>query len=438
MLLLFPCFATQADNLDFSQAWNQLVRVSDKLKASHYEVARAKSEKNESDDLNFPEINLVGSATHLSAPFETGEQTLASPLPIGSTSFTIPSVELSEQDVFRSSLQAMWPIYTGGKITAAQSIRSAMVREKEEQHQIETNKLFVSLVDRYYGVMVANSAADTYQELVDSLEKHADHAEKLEAQGQIAKVERLNAQVTLENAKIKASSARRQAEMAEIALARMLHAQHVETRSTLFTLSHLPSLNDLTKKTMHDHPALRLLKAKEDQAQGLIDVQKGGYYPTVFLYGNYTLYEDDSLFSQAEPDWLVGIGVKIPLLSRSGRGSKVEAAKSAQLQARHTRAQTQVDLNLLLEQSYRQLLQADEERISLDLSVELAQENKHLRDIAFTQGLSTSIEKVDAELKLNAVYMQQLNARYQYIKAYARLMSISNQTKQFIVNSNTK
>jgi outer membrane protein TolC len=441
IFLFFPPFYVQADSLDFKQAWNQLVHVSDKLKASNYEVNRAQAKEKESNDLNLPEINLVGSATHLSDPFQAnnplyGKVPITTPI-IGPAASN-QMIEMSEQDVFRSSLQAMWPIYTGGKITAAQSIHSAMVREKEQQLQLTTNELFVSLVDRYYGVMVSKSAANTYQKLVKSLEKHADHAKKLEEQGQIAKVERLNAQVALENAKIQAASARRQAEMAEIALSRMLHKSHVDTRSKLFTLSYLPSLSELTKKTMHDHPALRLLKAKEDQAQGLIDVQKGGYYPTVFLYGNYTLYEDDSLFSQAEPDWLIGIGIKITLLSRDGRSGKVEAAKSAQLQARYTRAQTQQDLNLLLEQSYRQLLQAAEENHSLDLSVELAQENKRLRDIAFKQGLSTSIEKVDAELKLNAVYMQQLNAQYQYIKAYARLMSISNQTKQFIANSRTK
>ena len=64
------------------------------------------------------------------------------------------------------------------------------------------------------------------------------------------------------------------------------------------------------------------------------------------------------------------------------------------MQARYTKAQTTQDLNLLLEQTYRQLLQAQEEASSLIISIELAKENKRLRDIAFQQGLSTSIEKV--------------------------------------------
>jgi len=186
---------------------------------------------------------------------------------------------------------------------------------------------------------------------------------------------------------------------------------------------------------MNQHPALKLLQAKEAQAQGLIKVEKGSYYPTVFLYGNYTLYEDDSLFAKMEPDWMLGVGVNIPLLSRDGRSGKVEAAKSALLQARYTKAQTQQDLNLLLEQSYRQLLQAQDEVVSLNTSLSLAQENKRLRDIAFKQGLSTSIEKVDAELKLTAVETQQLGAQYRYIQSYARLMAISGQLDEFIGRS---
>jgi len=65
----------------------------------------------------------------------------------------------------------------------------------------------------------------------------------------------------------------------------------------------------------------------------------------------------------------------------------------------------------------------------------LAQENKRLRDLAFRQGLSTSIEKVDAELKLTAVETQQLGAKYRYIQAYARLMAISGQLEEFLGRS---
>ncbi|MCL1057145.1 TolC family protein [Shewanella gelidimarina] len=447
LLLVLP-LSIQAKPIAFNQAWDQLLKVSDKLQAGTQEVNRAEAEREAGEDMNLPSINLTGSYTRLEKPIELDLRDLnplasmdpgTLPPAIGGALAGIPGslfvTPFTEQDIFRSSLQAMWPIYTGGKITAAQGIHEAHVAEKEEQLKLTTRDLFVSLVDRYYAVAVTETLAQTKKQLVDSLTLHVSHAQKLEQQGQIAKVERLNAQVALENAKVSYGSAKRQSEMAMIALSRMLHERQVDATSSLFMLNSAPSLPQLSQLTMNQHPALKLLEAKEAQAQGLIMVEKGSYYPMVFLYGNYTLYEDDSLFSKMEPDWMLGVGVNIPLLSRDGRSGKVEAAKSALLQARYTKAQTQQDLNLLLEQSYRQLLQAQEEVISLNTSLSLAQENKRLRDIAFKQGLSTSIEKVDAELKLTAVETQQLGAQYRYIQAYARLMAISGQLDEFIGRS---
>lgn len=441
--------AAYAQPSSFTEAWQQVLKVSDKLQAQSQEVNRAKGEQEAGESLNLPSLSLNGSYTHLEKPIELDLRDLnplasgSLPLPpeLGGILASIPGslfvTPFTEQDIFRASLQAMWPIYTGGQITAAQGIHAAMVAEKQQELQLATRDLFTQLVDRYYAVDVTQSLVSTQTELVASLTKHVDHALVLEREGQIAKVERLNAQVALDNAKVNLGSARRQHEMAVIALSRMLQRSDVSTNSPLFVLPQAPSLGDLTQMTLNQHPALKLLEAKEAQANGLVSLEKGKYHPTVFLFGNYTLYEDDSLFSKVEPDWMVGVGVKVPLLSRDGRSGKVEAAKSALLQARYTKAQTRQDLSLLLDQSYRQLLQAEEEVKALNTSLELATENLRLREIAFNQGLSTSIDRVDAELKLSAVKTQQLGASYRYVQAYARLMAISGQLDEFIGRSAT-
>ena len=441
--------AAYAQPSSFTEAWQQVLKVSDKLQAQSQEVNRAKGEQEAGESLNLPSLSLNGSYTHLEKPIELDLRDLnplasgSLPLPpeLGGILASIPGslfvTPFTEQDIFRASLQAMWPIYTGGQITAAQGIHAAMVAEKQQELQLAIRDLFTQLVDRYYAVDVTQSLVSTQTELVASLTKHVDHALALEREGQIAKVERLNAQVALDNAKVNLGSARRQHEMAVIALSRMLQRSDVSTNSPLFVLPQAPSLGDLTQMTLNQHPALKLLEAKEVQANGLVSLEKGKYHPTVFLFGNYTLYEDDSLFSKVEPDWMVGVGVKVPLLSRDGRSGKVEAAKSALLQARYTKAQTRQDLSLLLDQSYRQLLQAEEEFKALNTSLELATENLRLREIAFNQGLSTSIDRVDAELKLSAVKTQQLGASYRYVQAYARLMAISGQLDEFIGRSAT-
>ncbi|MDC8854137.1 TolC family protein [Shewanella algae] len=449
-LLLWPLAAQPALAADYSfaSAWQQLLEVSDKLAAEGQEVSRAEAQQEAGRDLNLPSLNINGSYTRLEKPIELDLRDLnplasmdpaTLPPAIGGIIGSLPGsmfvTPFTEQDVFRASLQAMWPIYTGGQISAAQGIQAAQVAEKKQQLELARRELFTTLVDRYYAVTVTQALVQTQAQLVASLEKHYSHAEKLEQQGQIARVERLNAQVALDQAKVDLGSAKRRHEMALIALSRLLHQTDIATKSPLFMVPSSPSLPQLTELTLKQHPALRLLEAKETQAQGLVDMEKGKYFPTVFLYGNYTLYEDDSLFSKVEPDWMVGVGVKVPLLSRDGRSGKVQAAKSALLQARYTKAQTRQDLSLLVDQSYRQLLQAEEEVNALNSSLALADENLKLRELAFNQGLSTSIDRVDAELKLSAVRTKQLAAQYRYVQAYARLMAVSGQLDEFIGRS---
>ncbi|KOO10673.1 hypothetical protein AKJ18_33035, partial [Vibrio xuii] len=137
------------------------------------------------------------------------------------------------------------------------------------------------------------------------------------------------------------------------------------------------------------YPGLDLLDAKEQQANSLIKAEKGKYYPEVYLYGNYSLHEDDSLASQMKPDWLVGVGVNVPLLESSGRTDQVRAAHSAVSQVKYLKAQAKQDLSVLVQKTYLEAQQAQEEVQGLESSILLADENLKLRQKAFSQGLST-------------------------------------------------
>ncbi len=163
----------------------------------------------------------------------------------------------------------------------------------------------------------------------------------------------------------------------------------------------------------------------------MIRVEQGKYAPEVFLFGNYNLYEDDSIASKTAPDWLVGVGVSMPLVSRDGRSETVQAAKSAELQVNLLQAKTREDLKLLVEKTWREAAQGLEEYQSLSSTQALAEENVLLRDKAFGQGLSTSLDVVDAQNQLAGVKTQRAAAAYQYVVSLARLLALSGQMNSF-------
>ncbi len=132
-----------------------------------------------------------------------------------------------------------------------------------------------------------------------------------------------------------------------------------------------------------------------------------------------------------KPDWLVGVGVNIPLIENSGRSEQVKAANSAVNQVRYLKAQAKQDLSVLVEKTYLEAEQALEEVTGLNSSLNLAQENLRLRQKAFSQGLSTSVDVVDAELYLASIRTQQSLASFNYLISLNKLLALSSEMSSF-------
>jgi outer membrane protein TolC len=208
--------------------------------------------------------------------------------------------------------------------------------------------------------------------------------------------------------------------------------ENITPETPLFINQKLPEMTAFIDNTLATYPGLDLLDAKEKQASSLIKAEKGSYYPEVYLYGNYNLYEGDSLSAEIAPDWMVGVGVNVPLLDNKGRSEKVAAAHSAVQQVQYLKKQAKEDLSLLVEKTYREALQAIDEYYGLASSIALAQENILLREKGFKQGLSTSLDVVDAELYLASIKTQRSLASFNYMISLVKLLALSDETDTFV------
>ncbi|MFQ1931683.1 TolC family protein [Aeromonas veronii] len=450
---LLPCLmgavlgSAQAQTVSFSEAWTRVIQQDEGLAAEQAGVDRAKQLREAARAMYLPKVDLGASYTHLDQPMELDMmdlnpianhpemvktlQAILGGLPIPHLSPSDFVTPLTKQNVVTSSVKMLWPLFTGGRIDAAQDIRQAQVSEAQQLLVLKQQATFESLSQTYFGVVLAAQVVQTRQEIEEGLAHHLDHAKKLEAQGQIARVERLSAQSAYDRARIDTQKSRRGLEIAELALGHMLKLPRAEPGSGLFVNQELPRLEGLVSQTLEVHPGLKLLSAKKEQAKGMIRMEQGKYAPEVFMFGNYNLYEDDSLAAKTAPDWLVGVGVSMPLVSRDGRSETVQAAKSAELQVNLLQAKTRQDLELLVEKTWREAAQGLEEYQALSSTQALAEENVLLRDKAFGQGLSTSLDVVDARNQLAGVKTQRAAAAYQYVVSLARLLALSGQMNSF-------
>lgn len=433
--------------ISFEQAWQVLQQENYSLAAQRSNVERYEHLQSATDNLNLPSVSVGANFTRLDKDITvSGEQLfestgqampnlgpvlgpMLSPLisQLGGMTSTI-----SERDIFTSSIRAIWPIFTGGRINAAQSAAEGKKDQARSELAMETQARFEDLSKYYFSVVLAQEVVKTRLLVEQGLTQHRDNAVKLEQQGQIARVERLQAESALDKAVIERKKAQMSLEIASSALTKILNqTTTVEPADTLFINQNLPAQSLFIEQTLETYPGLALLDAKEKQATSLIKAEQGKYYPEVYLYGDYSLHEDDSLASQMKPDWLVGVGVNIPLIENSGRSDQVKAAHSAVSQVRYLKAQAKQDLSVLVQKTYLEALQSQQEVDGLNSSLDLALENLKLRQTAFSQGLSTSTDVVDAQLYLASVQTQQSVASFNYLISLSKLLALSNKMDAF-------
>ncbi|WCE31170.1 TolC family protein [Vibrio sp. SCSIO 43137] len=439
--------------ISFEQAWQLLQDKNNPIAASKANVDRYKHLQQSKQALNYPTISVGANYTRLDSDVTVnGEQLLDSldsasraslgqilaglaagnPALAGALSGLNPVSTIAEKDLFTSSIRATWPLFTGGRITAAQNIAAGQTDEAVAQLKIEVLAQYEDLAKYYFSVVLARQVLQTRQSVEAGLTKHRNFALKMEKQGQIAKVERLQAEASLAKAVVDRKKAEKDVEIAVSALSQILNQnEKVLPNTELFINQSLPPKSAFTEQTLNTYPGLDLLAAKKKQATNLIKAEKGRYFPQVMAYGNYTLHEDDTLASEMAPDWMVGIGVSLPLVDSSGRSENMQAAQSAVLQINHLNQQAVKDLTLLVEKTYFEAQQAVEEAEGLQVSITLADENLKLRNRAFSQGLSTSLEVVDAELYLAGVKTQQELARFNYLIALNKLLALSNEINTY-------
>ncbi|EGR4343076.1 TPA: TolC family protein [Vibrio cholerae] len=433
--------------LSFQEAWDLLQQQNNSLAAQRANVERYAHLKDATQNLNLPSVSVGANFTRLDQDVTlSGKQIVDSaggidPNLIANLSPSLlPLVThlgaakstITERDIFTSSIRAIWPIFTGGRITAAQDAAAGKEDEAQSQLAMEIQARYEDLAKYYFSVVLAKEVLATRIAVEEGLTQHRDNALKLEQQGQIAHVERLQADASLDKAKVERKKAQKTLDIAQSALTQILGAtETVEPSGMLFINTSLPPMHAFIEQTLNTYPGLSLLDAKEKQASSLIKAEQGKYYPEVYLYGDYSLHEDDSLASQMKPDWLVGVGVNIPLIENTGRSEQVKAANSAVNQVRYLKAQAKQDLSVLVEKTYLEAEQALEEVTGLNSSLNLAQENLRLRQKAFSQGLSTSVDVVDAELYLASIRTQQSLASFNYLISLNKLLALSSEMSSF-------
>jgi outer membrane protein TolC len=403
--------------LSYEDARATLQSVSDLHKSSEAGVGKSDYEARAADSLGLPAVSVSGTQ-------EFGSKTGSIPkTPFGTIDFH------SNLNGPRASVDSTWAIYTGGRITATQRALAAGVDQARAELTVTEEQLDLQLAQVYFGLELAVNIERTRTSVLQQADRQLDRAVHFEQQGIIAKVERLNAQVSRDAAARELARAQRDREIAQARLQRLLHLDVSSQPSTpLFVITNaLKPLSEWLSLAEHQNPTLAAFDAKSEQARQGIVIAESSWKPEVFAFGSYALVKH--YLSLVEPNWIAGIGVKFTLFSPEDRASKVSAAREGLRQVQTLQDETRNVIDTAVETSYRKVEQAREQFTLLDSTLALARENLRLRERGFDEGQATSLDVNDARNALARAETERALAAYEFVVALADLLQASGQAR---------
>ncbi|WP_298807855.1 TolC family protein [uncultured Psychrobacter sp.] len=315
-----------------------------------------------------------------------------------------------------AGLGVVWPIYTAGRTDALTGASDARTQEAMADSVLDKNELYNTLIERYFKAQLAIIVAYLREDAYDTLQQTDHMAERLFEEGFISRVDRLEAQSALADAKSESVNANNDARLAMIALQRLLRTDYrIKPTTPLFVSSRpLPDVSYFQDLALNNHPGLQKVAAKRAQAQQLHALSDTGYKPTVLLYG-YGQVEKD-------PSWVAGISASWKLWGGLDKAASLASSSAKIRQADLSEIEVSDNLLLLVEKNWHDVNNAQSRYQALQSNVDLAAEVLRLRRLGLQEGVNTTVDVVQAQTQSLKARTEQAQAANDYVQSLAALM----------------
>ncbi len=324
------------------------------------------------------------------------------------------------------------PVYAGGKVRAGNKAASIYHKEAINEQEILKSELSSTLVERYFGLVLAREALSVRQEVYETMEKHMQDAQRMKEEGLIPNAEFLHIKVYYSEAERERKKAERSIDIAEEGLRNLLSNQENKNFlpvSSLFINDDLPALDTFLSEAETHSLLLKKVNFKKQLLKTKHGVEIESYLPTVAVSGTYRLAEKD--LSETVPKYFVGIGLQWNLFDGSTRFRNLQASKLETERVDLTYEKVEADINTVVTKLYNEAKMYIDEIEDLKTAEEFAEEYYRVRQKAFLQGFATASEVSDANLAKAKVRIERLQAMYHYDTALAKLLYYTGKSETF-------
>jgi outer membrane protein TolC len=310
----------------------------------------------------------------------------------------------------------------------------ALARARAE---IAARGLVVTVVQAYYGLVVAQRKYGTEQLAAEEAKKFLDISQKLEKGGEVARSDVIKAHIQYEQQQRDLQESRLGMEKSRLELAVLLFPDFTENFNVVDDLQMpvaLPQYPEVQAMAARKNPELRAAVAALQVANHEVTSAWGGLLPAASI--DYFYGIDSSRFATRQFDPAAGqsvdnlgssivASVQIPIWNWGANRSKLKQADLRRDQARVELSFAQRQVLSNLRAFYGEAETSRSELDSLHQSAELAGESLRLTTMRYQAGESTVLEVVDAQNTLTQARNAYADGQSRYRLAVATLQTLT-------------
>ena len=303
--------------------------------------------------------------------------------------------------------------------------------------EIAARGLVVTVVQAYYGIVVAQQKYATAKRAEAEAQRFFDISQKLEHGGEVARADVIKAQIQLQQQQRELQDAELEMNRSRLELSVLVFPDFTENFSVVDDLQlpePLPMFPGVQAAAANQNPELRAALAAVQEADRAVTVAWNGFLPSVSV--DYFYGIDANHFAANQIDPVSGLPVRnlgyaaaatlqLPIWNWGANRSKVKQADLRRQQARVELSATQRELLAKLRNLYNEAATAHAELDSLNRSAELAAESLRLTTLRYQAGESTVLEVVDAQNTLTQARNSLSDGQSRYRVALANLQTLT-------------
>ena len=427
--------ATAQTHLSFDDALALALDKNPAIQASAYAEQAAHRERQAAIGLFMPRVAVKGAYAHLSEDVKIDlNPTISQFLPLLSGELTSLGLDFSYTLQQRNTAflggDITLPIFAGGKIWTAN--KAAKINEEcvRQQSRRVRGALMTEIVERYFGVELARRGVAIREEAVAVVKQHLHDVALLEREGMAVASERLYAEYRLAETERDLQRAKLQLETARKALQTSLGAEVAADPSTpMFLLSTIEPLEYfLSMATLHN-PQLGEMERMRELARMNLRLQRAELFPEIVAMGAMRFC--DYQLTPLAPRAAVGIGLNFKIFDGLNREYRYSAARWQLRRVEALESKAEQDISLLVENLYNGVQAVLSTVSAVERSERFAEELLRSKRAAFSNGMATATDVVDAVLNLSRARLERVQTAYEFDLALARLLEASGMSGAF-------